>query len=105
MITSKDNAKLKLVRALQRKRERDATGLFACEGEDLCDAALAAGIEPVELLVAGESVEAELLAGGLDAAASGAGDRRVPPRRPAARARGRPAWRCGGSPIPATWAP
>ncbi len=63
MITSKDNAKLKLVRALQRKKERDATGLFACEGEDLCDAALAAGIEPVELLVAGESVEADLLAG------------------------------------------
>ncbi len=63
MITSKDNAKLKLVRALQRKKERDATGLFACEGEDICDAALAAGIEPVELLVAGESVEAELLAG------------------------------------------
>lgn len=63
MITSKDNAKLKLVRALQRRKERDATGLFACEGEDLCDAALAAGIEPVELLVAGENVEAELLAG------------------------------------------
>ena len=63
VITSKDNAKLKLVRALQRKKERDETGLFACEGEDLCDAALAAGIEPVELLVAGESVEPELLAG------------------------------------------
>ena len=62
MITAKDNAKLKLVRALQRQKERDATGLFACEGEDLCDAALAAGIRPVELLVAGESVEAELLA-------------------------------------------
>ena len=63
MITSKDNATLKLVRALQRKKEREETGLFACEGEDLCDAALAAGIEPVELLVAGETVEAELLAG------------------------------------------
>jgi RNA methyltransferase, TrmH family len=63
VITSKDNAKLKLVRALQRKKERDETGLFACEGEDLCDAALVAGIEPVELLVAGESVEPELLAG------------------------------------------
>ena len=62
MITSKDNGKLKLVRALQRKQERVATGLFACEGEDLCDAALAAGIEPVELLVAGENVAAELLA-------------------------------------------
>jgi TrmH family RNA methyltransferase len=63
MISSRDNAKLKLVRALQRKQERVATGLFACEGEDLCDAALAAGIEPVELLVAGENVEPELLAG------------------------------------------
>ncbi len=62
MITSKDNPKLKLVRALQRKKERDETGLFACEGEDLCDAALAAGIEPVELLVAGQNVEPELLA-------------------------------------------
>ena len=63
MITSKDNATLKLVRALQRKKEREETGLFACEGEDLCDSALAARIEPVELLVAGENVEPELLAG------------------------------------------
>lgn len=63
MITSKDNPRLKLVRALQRKKEREETGLFACEGEDLCDAALAVGIEPVDLLVAGESVETELLAG------------------------------------------
>ena len=62
MITSKDNAKLKLVRALQRRKEREETGLFACEGEDLCDAALAARIEPVELLVAGENVEPPLLA-------------------------------------------
>ncbi len=62
MITSKDNPKLKLVRALQRKKDRVETGLFACEGEDLCDAALAAGIEPVELLIAGENVEPELLA-------------------------------------------
>jgi TrmH family RNA methyltransferase len=63
VITSKDNSTLKLVRALQRKKERGETGLFACEGEDLCDAALAAGIEPIELLIAGENVEAELLAG------------------------------------------
>jgi TrmH family RNA methyltransferase len=63
MISSKDNAKLKLVRALQRKKEREETGLFTCEGEDLCDAALAAGIDPVELLLAGENVEPELLAG------------------------------------------
>ena len=63
MISSKDNAKLKLVRALQRKKEREETGLFACEGEDLCDAALAAGIEPVELLIAGDNVEPSRLAG------------------------------------------
>lgn len=62
MITSRDNAKLKLVRALQRKPEREETGLFACEGEDLVAAAAAAGIEPVELLVAGENVTQELLA-------------------------------------------
>jgi len=36
--------------------------LFVAEGEDLVDAARAAGIEPVELLVAGESVEPALLA-------------------------------------------
>jgi RNA methyltransferase, TrmH family len=63
MITSKDNPRLKLVRSLQRKREREETGLFACEGEDLCAAAAAAGIAPVDLLVAGESVTPELLAG------------------------------------------
>lgn len=63
MITSKDNPRLKVVRALQRKKEREETGLFACEGEDLCDAALGAGIEPVDLLVADENVAAELLAG------------------------------------------
>jgi TrmH family RNA methyltransferase len=33
------------------------------EGEDLVAAAAAAGIEPVDLLVAGETVEASLLAG------------------------------------------
>jgi TrmH family RNA methyltransferase len=37
------------------------TGLFAAEGEDLVDAAAAAGVEPVELLVAGENVLPELL--------------------------------------------
>ena len=35
--------------------------MFAVEGEDLAAAAAAAGIEPVELLVAGESVEQRLL--------------------------------------------
>jgi len=35
--------------------------LFAAEGEDLVEAALGAGVEPVELLVAGENVLPELL--------------------------------------------
>jgi RNA methyltransferase, TrmH family len=51
------------VRRLARRRERDETGLFVAEGEDLVDAAATAGIEPVELLVAGETVLPELLAG------------------------------------------
>jgi RNA methyltransferase, TrmH family len=59
MITSRDNEKLKLVRKLHERRWRDKLGLFFVEGEDLVDAATA---EPVELLVAGENVAAELLA-------------------------------------------
>jgi TrmH family RNA methyltransferase len=62
VITSAANEKLKLVRKLQDGRWRDKLGLFVAEGEDLVDAARAAGIEPVELLVAGENVEPELLA-------------------------------------------
>jgi len=63
VITSRDNATLKLVRKLAQKKHRLETGLFAAEGEDLVEAARSAGIEPVELLVAGETVEPELLAG------------------------------------------
>jgi RNA methyltransferase, TrmH family len=64
MITAATNPKLKLVRKLlAQKRKRDELGLFVAEGEDLLDAARSAGIEPVELLVAGETVAAELLAG------------------------------------------
>ena len=62
MITSRDNATLKLVRKLRERKHREETGLFACEGEDLVDAALAAGVEPVHLLVAGETVAEELMA-------------------------------------------
>lgn len=63
MITSRDNEKLKLVRKLQQRKHREETGLFVCEGDDLVEAAAAAGVEPVELLVAGETVLPELLAG------------------------------------------
>ena len=61
MITSPDNEKLKLIRKLAAKRERDRTGLFAAEGEDLVAAAAAARIAPEFVLVAGEDVEPELL--------------------------------------------
>jgi TrmH family RNA methyltransferase len=59
VITSRDNEKLKLVRKLHERRWRDKLGLFFVEGEDLVAAATA---EPVELLVAGENIEPELLA-------------------------------------------
>lgn len=63
MITSRDNETLKLVRKLLGQRKhRDETGLFAAEGDDLVEAACDAGIEPVHLLAAGETVEADLLA-------------------------------------------
>jgi RNA methyltransferase, TrmH family len=62
VITSPRNETLKLVRKLHARRWRDKLGLFVAEGEDLVDAALEAGLEPVELLVAGETVAPELLA-------------------------------------------
>jgi TrmH family RNA methyltransferase len=63
VITSRDNATLTLVRKLLRGRKhREETGLFAAEGEDLVAAAREAGIEPVHLLVAGETVDGALLA-------------------------------------------
>lgn len=62
MITSAANPRLKLVRKLESRRQRDKLGLFVCEGEDLVEAGLKAGLEPVELLVAGESVAPEVLA-------------------------------------------
>ncbi|MGH3116326.1 MAG: TrmH family RNA methyltransferase [Gaiellales bacterium] len=62
VITSRDNEKLKLVRKLADRRWREKLCLFAAEGEDLIEAARAAGIEPIELLVAGETVEPRLLA-------------------------------------------
>jgi TrmH family RNA methyltransferase len=61
VITSRDNQQLKQIHKPQRKKERDATGLFAAEGEDLVAAAEAAGWAPEILLRAGEDVEPELL--------------------------------------------
>jgi TrmH family RNA methyltransferase len=62
VISSPGNEKLKLVRKLHERRWRDKLGLFVAEGEDLVDAARAAGYEAVDLLVAGENVEPALLA-------------------------------------------
>jgi TrmH family RNA methyltransferase len=61
LITSTNNEKLKQIRKLRSHRERERTGLFVVEGEDLVATAQAARVEPELVLVAGEDVEAELL--------------------------------------------
>jgi RNA methyltransferase, TrmH family len=73
VITSASNPRLRLVRRLASRRQRERSGLFVCEGEDLVEAALEAGLEPVELLAdaerpvdglpGAEPVEPRLLAG------------------------------------------
>ena len=62
MITSPHNEKLKQIRKLGSHRERERSGLFVVEGEDLVAAAKDARAEPQLVLVAGEDVEPELLA-------------------------------------------
>ncbi|HLM30354.1 MAG TPA: RNA methyltransferase [Solirubrobacterales bacterium] len=61
MITSKDNEKLKLIRKLAERKQRERAGLFVAEGEDLVDAAAAAGLKPEFVLRAGVDVEPALL--------------------------------------------
>lgn len=78
MITSADNNKLKGTRKLAARKQRDMTGRFVAEGEDLVAAAAAAGWEPVWQLSAagsglpGEEVLPKLLA---DVSALGSGTR------------------------------
>jgi TrmH family RNA methyltransferase len=68
MITSPQNEKLKLVRKLRERRQREREGLFLTEGEDLLAAGRAAGLEPSLVLSApgsglgGEEVDEKLLA-------------------------------------------
>jgi RNA methyltransferase, TrmH family len=62
VITSPDNDKLKTIRKLQHKSWRTKLGLFSAEGEDLIDAAAAAGRAPEFLLRAAEDIEPDLLA-------------------------------------------
>jgi RNA methyltransferase, TrmH family len=54
VITSPSNPRLRLVRRLASRNQRERLGLFVCEGEDLVQAALDQGLEPVELLVDAE---------------------------------------------------
>lgn len=63
MITSASNPRLKRIRRLRSASQRQRLGLFAVEGEDVVQAGLDAGLEPVDLLRAGEDVEPALLAG------------------------------------------
>jgi RNA methyltransferase, TrmH family len=72
VITSRDNPKLKLVRKLATRRQRDKLGQFVAEGEDLVAAALEGGWEldfalvdaarPPELPLRAEQVSSHLLA-------------------------------------------
>jgi RNA methyltransferase, TrmH family len=74
LITSPHNQHLKTIRRLARKRERERSGLFVAEGEDLVAAAEAAGLQPEALLRAGMDVEPRLLA---EVSALGSGARVV----------------------------
>ncbi len=60
MITSAHNQRLRLLRRLHSRRQRERLGLFSCEGEDLVAAALEAGLEPVEVLVDAEREPGQL---------------------------------------------
>jgi TrmH family RNA methyltransferase len=53
-ITSHSNARLKHARKLQARRHRRLLGQFLAEGEDIVEEALAAGILPVETLIAAD---------------------------------------------------
>ena len=80
MISSPQNEKLKLVRKLRERKQREREGLFASEGEDLVAAGLSAGAQPRFLLsaagsgIGGEEVEPGLLA---EVSALGSGTRAI----------------------------
>ncbi len=79
MIRSRDNEQLKTIRKLRQKSWRERLELFVAEGEDLVEAAAAAGWQPEILLRAPEDVEPELLA---EASALGSGTRVIGVYRP-----------------------
>lgn len=57
MITSKDNPQIKELKKLQEKRFRARRGQFAAEGEDLVEAALAAGWQPERIFCTPDAPE------------------------------------------------
>ena len=59
LASSPRNPALRLARALQAKKVRRERRLLVAEGEDLVDAALAHGVEPVALLIDAERVGAD----------------------------------------------
>ncbi|MBA3746237.1 MAG: RNA methyltransferase, partial [Solirubrobacterales bacterium] len=80
IITSTHNEKLKEIRKLARRRERDVRGHFVAEGEDLIAAARHAGFEPLVLLAAADSgLEGEQVEQGLmdNVSALGSGSRTI----------------------------
>jgi TrmH family RNA methyltransferase len=80
IITSTHNEKLKEIRRLARRRERDVRGRFVAEGEDLVAAARRAGWPPAVLLAAADSgLEGEQVEQGLmdDVSGLGSGSRTI----------------------------
>jgi TrmH family RNA methyltransferase len=64
IVTSRDNPRLKRARRLlTSRRARSSSGLFVAEGEDLLEAALRAGVPPLEVLATPDAA----LPAGLDA--------------------------------------
>ncbi|MBN2285420.1 MAG: RNA methyltransferase [Tissierellales bacterium] len=59
MIVSKDNSKIKLIRALSSKKERDRTGLYFIEGKILVDEYLKHAMK-IEFLIYSEEYEEEI---------------------------------------------
>ena len=84
MITSAANPRLKLIRKLESRRQRDKLGLFVCEGEDLVDAAARRRDRAGRPARRRRGRRAGAARRGLDDGAPAARDRRLPARRPAA---------------------
>ena len=85
LITSAANERLKLVRKLHERRWREKLGLFAVEGEDLVEAGVTAGLEPVDAALGRRDGRPGSPGGRLDARSSAPRDRRLPARRAPAR--------------------